>query len=118
MGLAIMIVAYAALVWVGLRLIVLFPAIAVRTEGTIPGHAFDDTKDYGPRLLAILVPAFIPPIALGLLITLGLGPGIMVRGSMLFVIGEILSALIGTFVTALGVVIAAPIFLTIGRTAR
>jgi hypothetical protein len=42
----------------------------------------------------------------------------MVRGSVLSVIGDILSALIGTFVTALGVVIASHIFLAIGHPVR
>jgi hypothetical protein len=115
LSLAAIIVAYAALVWLGLRLIVLFPAIAIRAKGTVLGDAFADTKGHSPRVFAIFILAFIPPIALGLLITLGLGHGIMVRGSAL---GDIFSALIGTFVTALSVVIASHIFLAFGRTVR
>jgi hypothetical protein len=117
-GLAVMIVAYAVLVWFGLRLIVLFPAIAVRAKTTAPGDAFADTKGYSLRLLALIIVTFIPPIALGLLLTLALGRGIMVRGSVPFVIGDIVSALIGTLIMALGVVLASHVYLTIGRRVR
>jgi hypothetical protein len=117
-GLAVMIVAYAVLVWFGLRLIVLFPAIAVRAKATTPGDAFADTKGYSLRLLALIIVTFIPPIALGLLVTLALGRGIMVRGSVPFVIGDIVSALIGTLIMALGVVLASHVYLTIGRRVR
>jgi hypothetical protein len=117
-GLAIMIVAYAALVWLGLRLIVLFPSIAIQAKGTMPGDAFADTKGHSPRVLAIFVLTLVPLIAAGILVTLVLGHGIMVRGSMLFVIGDIISALIGTLVMALGVVVASHVYLAIGRTVR
>jgi hypothetical protein len=118
MTLAALIVALALALWLLLRLIVLLPAVAVRAKGATAAHAFADTKGYGARLFAIFVLAFILPIAVGILTTLALGRGLMVRGSVPFVIGDITSALNGTFMETLGVVIASHVYLAIGRTVR
>jgi hypothetical protein len=115
---AVAILFYLAVVWLPLRFIVLFPAIAVGAKGATAAHAFTDTQGYSLRLLAIIVLAFIPLMVLGVLIALTLGRGAMVHGSVLYVIGEIISALTGTFFMALSVVIASHVYLAIGRTVR
>jgi hypothetical protein len=115
---AVAILFYLTAVWLPLRLIVLFPAVAVRAKGATLAHAFADTKGYGLRLLAIVILAIIPLIVIGILIALVLGRAAMVPGSPLFVIGEIIGALTNTFFTALSVVIASHVYLAIGRTVR
>jgi hypothetical protein len=115
---AVLLTAYAVLVWLALRLMVLFPAIAVGANGATARHAFADTKGDAAKLLAILVLAFIPPIALGILFVLALGHGVMVHGSVPFVIGDIGSALMGAFITTLSVVIASYVYLAVGRMVR
>jgi hypothetical protein len=116
--LAILIVAYAAVVWLLLRLVVLFPAIAVGAKGASAVHALADTRGHGARLLAIFILAFLPALALGVPITLVLGRGAMIPSSVPFVIGDVVSALMGTFVETLGVVIASHVYMAIGRTVR
>ena len=104
--------------WLALRVIVLFPAIAVGAPGAKPGNAFADTKGYDLRLVAIFLLAFIPLIAVAILTTIALGRGVMVRGSALSVVYGVFSAVLGTIVEALGVVIASHIYLAIGRKVR
>jgi hypothetical protein len=104
-----------AVFWLALRLIVLFPAIAVGAPGAKAGNAFADTNGYILRLTAIFLLAFIPLIAVAVLITLALGRGVMLHGSALSVIYVVFSAVLGTIVEALGVVIASHIYLAIGR---
>jgi hypothetical protein len=118
MSFAILTVIFAAAIWFSLRLIVLFPAIAVRAPGARAANALADTKGYGARLFAILFLAFIPPIVIGILITLALGRGLTVRGSVQFVIGDVTTAVMATLVQVLGVVVASHIYLAIGRTVR
>jgi hypothetical protein len=110
------VLACLAAVWLPLRLMVLFPAIAVGANGATAANAFADTKGYGLRLFAIVILASIPVIVAGVLIVLVLGRGAMTRGSVLFVVGDVLSALMGTFVMAISVVIASHVYLAIGRT--
>jgi hypothetical protein len=69
-------------------------------------------------LLAIFILAFIPPLALGIPITLALCRAAMTPGSVPFVIGHVVSALMGTFVETLGVIIASHVYMAIGRTVR
>lgn len=104
-----------AVTWVSMRLIVLFPAIAVGASGAMAANAFTDTQGYDLRLLAIFLLAFIPMIALSILITVALGRGIMVHDSGLSLVDGITDAVLGTIVEALGVVIASHIYLAIGR---
>jgi hypothetical protein len=112
------VLACLAAVWLPLRLMVLFPAIAVGASGATAANAFADTKGYGLRLFAIVILASIPVIVVGVLAALALGRGAMTRGSVPFVIGDVLGALMGTFIMAISVVIASHIYLAIGRTVR
>jgi hypothetical protein len=107
-----------AATWVSLRLIVLFPAIAVGASGARPANAFADTNGYDLRLFAIFLLAFIPMIAFSVLIFIALGRGIMAPSSPLSVVGVIVSAVFGTVVEALGIVVASHIYLAIGRKVR
>lgn len=107
-----------AVFWLSLRLIVLFPAIAVGAPGAKAGNAFADTKGYDFRLTAIFLLAFIPLIVVAVLITLALGRGVLVRGSALSIIYGAFGAVFATITEALGVVIASHIYLAIGRKVR
>ena len=111
-------IALLAVFWLSLRLIVLFPAIAVGASGAKAANAFADTKGYDFRLIAIFLLAFMPFIAVSILVTIALGRGIMVRGSTLSVVYSMFGAVFGTIVEALGVIIASHIFLAIGRKVR
>lgn len=107
-----------AVFWLSLRLIVLFPAIAVRAPGARGGNAFADTKGYDFRLIAIFLLAFIPLIALSILVTIALGRGALVRGSALSIVYGAFGTVFATITEALGVVIASHIYLAIGRKVR
>jgi len=111
-------ISVVAAIWLALRLIVLFPAIAVRAPGAKATNAFADTKGFGLRLIAIFLLAFIPLVAVAVLSTTALGRGIMVRGSALSVISIVFGAVLGTLVEALGVIVASHIYLAIGRRVR
>jgi len=111
-------IALIVVFWLSLRLIVLFPAIAVAAPGAKAGNAIADTKGYDLRLMAIFLLAFIPLIAVAVLITVALGRGIMVHGSALSIVYSMISGVLGTVVEALGVVIASHIYLAIGRKVR
>jgi len=115
---ALLIAAFAAAVWVLLRLIVLFPAIAVRAQGAAAGNAFADTKGYGPRLFAIFILSFIPVMVMGAVLALSFGRGAMVRGSALYVVADVIQSIMAVLVEAVGVVIASHVFLAIGRKVR
>ena len=104
--------------WLSLRLILLFPAIAVGASGAKAANALADTKGYDFRLIAIFLLAFIPFIAVSILVTIALGRGIMVRGSTLSVVFNVFGAVFGTVVEALGDIIASHIYLAIGRKVR
>jgi hypothetical protein len=118
MTFAALMIAFVVAIWLSLRLVVLFPAIAVGAKDASASHAFAITKGYGARLFAIVMLAYFLPLAVGILIVLALGRGLMVRGSVPFVIGDIVSALNATFMETLGVVIASHVYLAIGRTVR
>jgi len=118
MALALPIAAFAAAIWVLLRLIVLFPAIAVHAQGGRAANAFADTKGYGPRLFAILFLSFIPPLVIGAAFALSFGRGVIVRGSALYVIADVTGSIMGALVEAIGVVIASHVFLAIGHKVR
>jgi len=111
-------IALIAALWLFLRLIVLFPAIAVGTPGARAGNALADTKRHDVRLFAIFVLAFIPMVAVAILVTLGLGRGIMRHHSALWLADRIVGAVVGSVVEILGVVIASHIYLAIGRKVR
>lgn len=115
---AVLLAAYAAAVWLLLRLIVLFPAIAVGAKGATAGNAFADTGGYNLRLFAIFILSFIPPIVMGVVFALLFGRGAMVRGSVLYVIQDVISAIMAVVVEAIGVVIASHAYLAIGRKVR
>lgn len=116
--LAILLATLLAAAWLSLRLIVLFPAIAVGASGAKPANAFADTKGYDLRLAAIFLLAFIPFFAVTILIVMALGRGIMAHGSTLSVVSRFLSSIFATIAEALGVVVASHIYLAIGRKLR
>ena len=105
-------------IWIAIRLIVLFPAIAVEAAGANAANAFADTKSYDLRLLAILLVSFIPWIAVSVFLVLALGRGIRVPGSLPSMISLIVGAVIAVAVEAMGVVIASHVYLAIGRKVR
>jgi len=111
-------VALIVVFWLFLRLIVLFPAIAVGASGATAGNAFADTKSYDFRLIAIFLLAFIPLIAVAVVVTILLGRGVMMHRSTLSVVFDVFGAVLGTVVEALGVVLASHIYLAIGRKVR
>lgn len=85
--------------WLSLRLIVLFPAIALGAPGAKAANAFADTKGCDFRLIAILLLTFIPFIVVAILVTIALGRGAMVRGSALSIVygafGVVLATITG-----------------------
>jgi len=84
-------------IWIAIRLIVLFPAIAVEASGASATNAFADTSGYDLRLLAILLLGLIHWIVLSVFI-LALGRKFRVPGSLLSMIDLIVGSVVATAV--------------------
>jgi len=106
-----------AIIYCWLRLIVLFPALAVGAAGAKPANAFADTQSFVVRLLAIVVLTFIPLMILGVLMTLALGRRIVAFTPM-FVFSDVVGAILSTITTATLVVVASHIYIALGRKLR
>jgi len=106
-----------AIIYCWLRLIVLFPALAVSAAGAKPANAFADTQGFSLRLLAIVVLTFIPLMILVVLTTLALGRR-MVAFTPMFVLSDALGAVLSTITTVALVVVASHIYLALGRKLR
>jgi hypothetical protein len=104
------IVLLAVVLILALRLSILFPAIAVDAPGTSAAQALADTKGHVFRIFAIFLLALLPFAALAIVITLLLGPGVMVPGTPAAMVDLLVSAVIQTLTIPLCVVIASRIF--------
>jgi hypothetical protein len=106
-----------AVIYCWLRLLILFPALAVGAAEARPANAFADTQGFVVRLLATVVLTFIPLMILGVLITLALGRRILAF-SPLFILSDVLGAIISTITTATLVVVASHIYIALARKLR
>jgi hypothetical protein len=99
---------------VSIRLTILFPAIATGARGATAANALADSKGHVLTIFLIFLLALLPMVALAVGVTLLLGRGEMVHGSLLALIGLVASTVIHTTVLTLCVAIASRIFQAIG----
>ncbi|HEY1475724.1 MAG TPA: hypothetical protein VGF53_16735 [Pseudolabrys sp.] len=104
-------VALIVVIAVSLRLTILIPAIAVEAPSATARHAFADTKGQALRILAVFLLALVPWIAAVIAITILLGPGTRVTGSVLAMVGLVVGAIAQTAVVSLSTVVASHAFM-------
>src|SRR5258708_267520 len=80
-GIVLTVVMLVVVLMISLRLSILFPAIAVDAPGASAANALADTKGSAFRIFAIFLLALLPFAALAVVITLILGPGVIVPGT-------------------------------------
>ena len=91
--------------FVGTRLIILFPAIAVDAPGTSFRNAFDDTRGFFWRIFGILIVAMLPVFVPIIAVAFALG-----EQSAVF---KLISAVVTMLSLALGIAIASRLYLSL-----
>jgi hypothetical protein len=95
---------------VALRLSILFPAIAVDAPGASAANALADTKGHVFRIFMIFLLALLPFAILVVVITLILGPGVVVPGTPAAIVDLLTGAVIQTITIPLCVALTSRIF--------
>jgi hypothetical protein len=108
------IIAYIAMLVASMRLIILFPAIAVDAPGAKAPHALADTKGHAFRIFMIFLLALLPLVALVFIVTLMLGPDVRNAGTPAAFVQLAVGTLMQTTITALYVAIASRVFQALG----
>jgi len=103
-------IAYIAMLVASARLIILFPAIAVDASGASASNALADTKGHASQIFIILMLTLLPLVALAIIVTLMLGPGVRNAGTPVAIAQLAVGAILETFAIALCVAIAARVF--------
>jgi hypothetical protein len=108
------IIALVAMIIASMRLIILFPAIAVDAPGANASHALADTKGHTFRIFMIFLLALLPLVALVFIVTLMLGSGVRNAGTPAAFVQLAVGTLMQTTITALYVAVAARVFQALG----
>ena len=90
-------------VFVSIRLIVLFPAIAVDAPGASFRNAFDDTRSCFWRIFGILIVSMLPVLVVAAGVVISLGP--------LSAAGRLIEAVVNMLAMALAIAIASRLYL-------
>jgi hypothetical protein len=109
-AIALFLIAYIAILLASMRLIILFPAIAVDASGANAANALADSKGHASQIFMIFLLALLPLLALAIIITLLLGPGVRNPGTPLAIAQFGVGAVMQTFIIALCVAIASRVF--------
>jgi hypothetical protein len=96
-----------------LRLIILFPALAVNARGANAPNALADSKGHVFRMFTIFVLGALPFVVLAVAITILLGRSVTVLGTRAAVVALAVSAAIQTAILILFVAIASRLFQTL-----
>lgn len=108
-------VAMIVALFVVLRLTILLPALAVGAPGATALRAAADSKGYVLRILALVVLALAPWIAVDIGGVVLLGRGAMITGSALGMLFLLMSGLLQTITLALMAVIASYAFMALAE---
>jgi len=112
---ALSLIAYIAMLVASMRLIILFPAIAVDAPGANAPHALADTTGHAFRIFMIFLLALLPLAALVFIVTLMLGPGVRNAGTPAAFVQLAVGTLVQTTITALYVAIASRVYQALGN---
>jgi hypothetical protein len=110
----VFIVLLAVAVILSLRLSILLPAIAIDAPGIKPALALADTRGYALRMLAIIILAVIPWLAISAIGTWVIGRRIDVVGSFPAMIGLLITGALQTISLSLLAVIVSLVFVALG----
>jgi hypothetical protein len=110
----IFIVLIGAALILALRLSILLPAIAVDTPGIKPALALVDTRGYALRILAIIMLAAAPWLAVSIIGTRLIGRRIDVVGSFPAMLGLVMFGVLQTILLSLMAVIISLVFVALG----
>ncbi len=111
-GLALVFVWTIAVMIAGLRLTILFPAIAVDAPGATVARALADTKGYAWRIFAIGVIALLPVMAVGAVFRRMFGP--LSGDAIASVAVAVVEAVVSTVMMTLFVAIASRLYQWLG----
>jgi hypothetical protein len=108
-------VSLIAAVTVALRLIILFPALAVGAPGAAASRALADSKGHVLRIFAVLCLALVPWVAASYGGAVLLGRGAMITGSPLGMLFLVMSGVLQTAILALTAVVASYVFMALAE---
>ena len=108
-------VALIAAVTVALRLMILFPALAVGAPGATASRALADSKGHVLQIFAVLCLALVPWVAASFGGTILLGRGAMLTGSPLGMLFLVMSGVLQTVILALTAVVASYVFMALAE---
>ena len=111
---ALFFLALAAFLLAGMRLSILFPAIAVQAPGARLAEAIADTRGRFVRIVAAFLLVVVPCAAASVLITVILGRGVMRTGSSLAIFHTVVGSAIHIILLWLCAALASRIFQAIG----